>query len=172
MMRPTDSTGTATTNDTQLGERVRAIPTIGFNVEELTYRNLDLTVWDVGGQSKIRALWRHYYPGTDALIYVVDSADIDRLNIAGMELHQLMKEDALGNVPVLVFANKQDLPHAANVQEVAEGLGLQKHDAGARRQPTFPWYVQSCSAVLNDGLVEGLDWLAREIVAVRQDAEK
>jgi GTPase SAR1 family protein len=66
MMRPTDSTGTATTNDTQLGERVRAIPTIGFNVEELTYRNLDLTVWDVGGQSKIRALWRHYYPGTDA----------------------------------------------------------------------------------------------------------
>ncbi len=48
---------------------------LGFNVESVEYKNLKFTVWDVGGQDKIRQLWRHYYNNTHALIYVVDSAD-------------------------------------------------------------------------------------------------
>jgi small GTP-binding protein len=148
-----------------LGERIQAIPTIGFNVEELTYRNLQLTVWDVGGQSKIRALWKHYYAGTDALIYVVDSTDTDRLNEAGSELQHLMRDDALGDVPVLVFANKQDLPNAATIQMVGDRLGLSSGEKTNNNSGRlFRWYVQSCSATRNEGLYEGLDWLAREVV--------
>lgn len=39
------------------------IPTVGFNVETVTYKNVKFNVWDVGGQDKIRPLWRHYYTG-------------------------------------------------------------------------------------------------------------
>ena len=51
----------------KLGEVVTPIPTIGFNVEEVTYKNISFHVWDVGGQDKIRQLWRHYYTNTRVL---------------------------------------------------------------------------------------------------------
>jgi len=70
----------------KLGEVVTTIPTIGFNVETVEYKNLSFTVWDVGGQDKIRPLWRHYYQGTNGLIYVVDSNDRDRSEDARLEL--------------------------------------------------------------------------------------
>ena len=38
----------------KLGEVVTTIPTIGFNVEQVDYKNISFTVWDVGGQDKIR----------------------------------------------------------------------------------------------------------------------
>merc|ERR1712099_228399 len=66
----------------KLNEVVTTIPTIGFNVETVEYKNLRFTVWDVGGQDKIRPLWRHYYQGTNGLIYVVDSNDRDRVENA------------------------------------------------------------------------------------------
>ena len=59
----------------KLGEAVTTIPTIGFNVETVEYKNISFTVWDVGGQDKIRPLWRHYYQNTQGLIFVVDSND-------------------------------------------------------------------------------------------------
>merc|ERR1719329_2012263 len=62
----------------KLGEVVTTIPTIGFNVETVEYKNISFTMWDVGGQDRIRPLWRRYYQGTNGLIYVVDSNDRDR----------------------------------------------------------------------------------------------
>merc|ERR1712100_372560 len=55
----------------KLGEIVTTIPTIGFNVETVEYKKINFTVWDVGGQDKIRPLWRHYYQNTQGLILVV-----------------------------------------------------------------------------------------------------
>ena len=66
----------------KLGEIVTTIPTIGFDVETVDYKNVSFTVWDVGGQDKIRPLWRHYYQGTQGLIFVVDSNDKDRIGEA------------------------------------------------------------------------------------------
>ena len=66
----------------KLGEVVTTIPTIGFNVETVEYKNISFTVWDVGGQDKIRPLWRHYYQNTQGLIFVVDSNDRDRIDDA------------------------------------------------------------------------------------------
>merc|ERR1712096_58058 len=92
----------------QLGEVVTTVPTIGFNCETVEYRNVKFTVWDIGGQEKIRRLWRYYFQGTQGLIWVLDSSDRDRM------------EDA----KLVVFANKQDLPHALKPDEVASKLGL------------------------------------------------
>uniref|UniRef100_A0A7S0ZUW7 ADP-ribosylation factor n=1 Tax=Noctiluca scintillans TaxID=2966 RepID=A0A7S0ZUW7_NOCSC len=140
----------------KLGEVVTTIPTIGFNVETVEYKNLSFTVWDVGGQDKIRPLWRHYYQGTNGLIYVVDSNDRDRVEDAKEELNKMMNEDEMRDAVVLVFANKQDLPNAMTAAEVTEKLGLQNL---RHRQ----WFIQSACATTGDGLYEGLDWLSRTL---------
>jgi small GTP-binding protein len=89
------------------GEAVTTIPTIGFNTEEFQYKNVKFSMWDVGGQERIRALWKYYYQGCQAIIFMVDSCDHDRLEEARDQLHQMLSEDLLRNVSVLVLANKQ-----------------------------------------------------------------
>merc|ERR1712186_21963 len=79
----------------KLGEVVTTIPTVGFNVETVEYKNINFTVWDVGGQDKIRKLWRYYYQGTQGLIFVVDSNDRDRVQDAREELTKILNDDEL-----------------------------------------------------------------------------
>lgn len=93
----------------KLGEVVSSVPTIGFNVETVEFQKVKFTVWDVGGQDKIRQLWKHYYQNTQALIYVVDSSDKERINIARDELQKMLSEDELKDAVLLVLANKQDM---------------------------------------------------------------
>ncbi|KAK7309695.1 hypothetical protein RJT34_06632 [Clitoria ternatea] len=140
----------------KLGEIVTTIPTIGFNVETVEYKNISFTVWDVGGQDKIRPLWRHYFQNTQGLIFVVDSNDRDRVVEARDELHRMLNEDELRDAVLLVFANKQDLPNAMNAAEITDKLGL--HSLRQRH-----WYIQSTCATSGEGLYEGLDWLSNNI---------
>ncbi|KHJ88298.1 ADP-ribosylation factor family protein [Oesophagostomum dentatum] len=91
----------------QVGEVVTTIPTIGFNVEQVEYKNLKFQVWDLGGQTSIRPYWRCYYANTDAIIYVVDSADRDRVGISRQELVAMLQEDELQGAVLAVLANKQ-----------------------------------------------------------------
>lgn len=88
---------------------VTTIPTVGFNVESVTYKNVKFNVWDVGGQDKIRPLWRHYYSGTQGLIFVVDSSDTARMEEARSELHKIINDREMKDALLLVFANKQDI---------------------------------------------------------------
>jgi ADP-ribosylation factor protein 1 len=141
----------------KLGEVVTTIPTIGFNVETVEYKNISFTVWDVGGQDKIRLLWRHYYQNTQGLIFVVDSNDRDRIDDAREELHKMLSEEELREAVLLVFANKQDLPGAMTTPEVTDKLGL--HTLRGRT-----WYIQATCATTGDGLYEGLDWLSKNVV--------
>merc|ERR1711879_815528 len=134
----------------KLGEVVTTIPTIGFNVETVEYKNIKFTVWDMGGQDKIRKLWRYYYQNTQGLIFVIDSNDHGRIEDAREELTKIVSEDEMRDAVVLVFANKQDLPTAMTGAEVSEKLGLQNM---CHRQ----WFIQSTCATTGDGLYEGLD---------------
>lgn len=144
----------------KLGEVVTTIPTIGFNVETLEYKNHRFEVWDVGGQDKIRPLWRHYFQNTNTVIFVVDSSDRDRIEEARDELAKILSEEALRDAILLVFANKQDLPNAMTVTEVTEKLGLE--NVSARH-----WFVQSACATTGDGLYGGLDWVSRTLTSTR-----
>ncbi|TKC42239.1 hypothetical protein EI555_003906 [Monodon monoceros] len=108
----------------KLGQSVTTIPTVGFNVETVTYKNVKFNVWDVGGQDKIRPLWRHYYTGTQGLIFVVDCADRDRIDEARQELHRIINDREMRDAIILIFANKQDLPDAMKPHEIQEKLGL------------------------------------------------
>lgn len=107
----------------KLGEIVSSVPTIGFNVETLEFKNIKFTVWDVGGQDKIRLLWKHYYQNTQGLIFVVDSLDTERIDIAKEELHRMLSQEEMAQAAVLVFANKQDQA-TMTIPEITNRLAL------------------------------------------------
>lgn len=139
----------------KVGEVVTSVPTIGFNVESVEYRNISFTVWDVGGQNKLRSLWRHYYQGTSGLIFVVDSNDDSRLDEARKELHSILENADMQESVVLVLANKQDLPNAVSAADMCDKLQL--------RTLKNEWFIQPCTAITSEGLFEGIDWLSRTL---------
>jgi ADP-ribosylation factor protein 1 len=154
----------------KLGDVINTIPTIGFNVETVEYKNIEFTVWDIGGQHLIRPLWRHYYKGSEAVIFVVDSNDRDRIDDNGSnsnddnvrdQLHSMLADEELNGAALLVFANKQDLPNAMSVDEITQRLQLNK----LRNRE---WYIQSSCARSGDGLYEGLDWLSHTLKKMKK----
>jgi len=140
----------------KLNQSVTTIPTVGFNVETVTYKNVKFNVWDVGGQDKIRPLWRHYYTGTQGLIFVVDSNDRERIDEAKQELHRIINDREMRDALLLVFANKQDLPQAMSPAEITDKLAL-------HRLRDRNWFVQPSCATTGDGLLEGLTWLNQNV---------
>eukprot|EP01084_Bolivina_argentea_P305905 528500_1 len=159
----------------KLGEPADKIPTIGFSYETLELKSIGLNiplVFDVGGQHKIRHLWREFFQNADALIFVIDSNDRKRLRncdetysetnyntyveyTSYNEFHYLLSEDLLKDVIVLIFANKQDLPNAMNINEIAEKMELHK----VKQQ----WFIHSSCACTGDGLYEGIEWLMSKL---------
>jgi len=169
-----DNSGKTTILKAMADEDVQSImPTQGFNIKSLVSRiilpflsiwacfapcvwqtqdGFKLNVWDIGGQREIRPYWKNYYENTDGIVYVVDSADDMRLKECADELVALMAEELLQKVPVLVYANKQDLETACDAEEVTATLQL---DNIKERQ----WTIQACSAMTKEGLSDGMEWL-------------
>ena len=113
-------------------------------------------MWDLGGQKSIRSYWRNYYDGTEALIYVIDSADRARVEETGLELFSLLEQDKLANIPLLIFSNKMDLMTAMTAAEVTDALNLMS----VRDRS---WHLEACCAKTGMGLQEGLDWLTNKL---------
>ncbi|KAI6214459.1 hypothetical protein M3Y94_00270800 [Aphelenchoides besseyi] len=137
----------------KLGQSIKSIPTVGFNVETVQYKNMKLDIWDVGDNTKIRPLWRHYYHASQALIFVVDAADRERIDEARTELHRIINDREMRDAILLVYGNKQDVSNAMKPQELQDKLGL-------TRLRDRNWYVQPSCAMSGEGLQEGLTWLA------------
>ena len=139
----------------KLNETVSTNPTIGFNIETVTpVKNVTFTVWDVGGQDKIRGTWKKYLDNTGGLVYVVDSADTLQIKKCKEELQWILDADNMKDVPVVIFANKQDLPGALPPSEVANELDMHKMH---NRQ----WHVQGTCGLNGNGIDEGMHKLAR-----------
>ncbi|KAI6226499.1 ADP-ribosylation factor-like protein 3 [Aphelenchoides fujianensis] len=132
-------------------------PTQGFNIKSVVAEDIKLNVWDIGGQRKIRPYWKNYFDNTDVLIYVIDSTDKKRFDETALELSELLEEEKLKNVPVLVFANKQDLFNAAPASEIADGMQL----LSLSRDRI--WQIQACSALTGEGIKEGMEWISKNI---------
>jgi ADP-ribosylation factor 6 len=143
----------------KLNQDVTTIPTVGFNVETVTYKNVKFNVWDVGGQDKIRPLWRHYFSGTQGLIFVIDSNDRARIDEARQELHRIILDREMKEALLLVFANKQDIPGAMTPTEVTEKLRL-----GQLKERM--WYVVPSCATTGEGLFEGL--VSYDVMKIQQ----
>ncbi|XP_054765442.1 ADP-ribosylation factor-like protein 3 [Lytechinus pictus] len=133
-------------------------PTEGFNIKSVASGGVNLNVWDIGGQRKLRPYWKNYFQNTDVLIYVVDSADHGRFEETSFQLSDLLEEDGLQGVPLLVYANKQDLLGAASPAEISDSKNL---DLQRIRQRA--WQIQSCSAVTGEGLSKGMEWVMKNM---------
>ena len=109
-----------------------------------TQDGFKLNVWDIGGQKAIRPYWKNYYDNTDGLVFVVDSSDEERLNECIEELNSLLVEEGLVKVPLLVYANKQDLQFALEAEEILSQLKLSEIE-------NRTWNIQACSALTKEG---------------------
>ncbi|KAG0313961.1 hypothetical protein BGZ99_008455 [Dissophora globulifera] len=157
----------------KVGEIVTTIPTPGFSLETVEYRNLVFNAWDVGGQNKDRSLWSHYLQGTQGVIFVVDSNDEARISEAHDELSRLFNEDELRETYILVIANKQDLPNAMSVADITDRLQLQSRkprswdfgdQLGLPYDKVRPWRIQACCATTGQGLDEGMEWFTKVVL--------
>lgn len=158
-----DSAGkTALLYRLKLQEFVEPTPTKGFNMERLKLSGCNYQVWDVGGQEKLRPLWKSYTRRTDGLVFVVDAADPERLEEARLELHRVARSQDTQGVPILVLANKQDLPGAMTAIQVDKALSLRE------LSPSTQHHTQGCSAVDGGGLQLGLDVLHQMILRKRR----
>lgn len=131
-------------------------PTQGFNIKTVQSGGFRLNVWDIGGQRKIRPYWKNYFENTDVLIYVIDSSDKKRFEETGEELQELLDEEKLSGIPLLVFANKQDLMTAAAASDIADGLNL--HSLRDRK-----WQINPCSAMTGEGIEPGINWMLKNL---------
>ena len=134
---------------------VATISTLGFNVETINRNDININIWDVGGADRIRSLWRHYYENVNAIIFVVDSTNVNRLVEAKTELHKILENDQLMGVPFLILANKSDKPNSLSVQELFGRLELNKIT-------DRKWLIQKSSALTDEGLNEGLDFISKQ----------
>ncbi|XP_045214357.1 ADP-ribosylation factor-like protein 4C [Mercenaria mercenaria] len=146
-------------------------PTVGFNCEKInvdngTAKGSVFTIWDVGGQDKTRPLWKSYTRKADGIIYVVDSTDKERLEEAKIELTKLLRCPETLGLPVVVLANKQDLPRSMDSGEVEKLLSLHELPPGQL------WHVEPTCAVTGEGLDEAVEKMCELIIKKKKAKRK
>ena len=140
----------------KLKETIETNPTIGFNVESVSpKKGVTFTVWDVGGQYKLRPLWKYYFMESRGLFYIIDSCDRIRINEAAEEFHKVIHDENMCNVPVVIIANKQDLPNAISCEELVIKMGLNKINN--------KWHIQGACAVTGEGIFEAMQKMAQMV---------
>ena len=149
-----DNAGKTTILKAFKGETAKNLPpTKGFNFQKFEYKRTFFTLWDLGGQKSIRKYWEDYYQKeNDCIIYVIDSSESYRLEETEKELYSILQQPELSGVPLVIYANKQDLNLALNADEILEQLDL---DNITDRN----WTIITCRALTKQGLSSGLDWL-------------
>ncbi|XP_072266491.1 ADP-ribosylation factor-like protein 14 [Pyxicephalus adspersus] len=146
-------------------EPFSTIPTVGFNVEMIqTEKHLQLTIWDVGGQEKLRSLWCYYFENTDGLVYVVDSTNKETIDESKKEFQRILQNELIKNVPVVLLANKQDIPGALNADEITRKFNMKKYCSDR------DWYVQPCCAISGQGLAEGFSKVSEFVKKSKDEA--
>ncbi|KAN0052798.1 hypothetical protein ACTA71_006905 [Dictyostelium dimigraforme] len=153
-----------------LDENPLYIPTIGFGVESIQFKNYDILVWDCDINNKaFLTLIRHYYIDTRVVIFFVDSTSNENQLKETRELIDMvyLNEKQLENSLLLVFANKQDLPNALNITNLIDILGLHRIDFQNQNEnqdnKKRKWIIQPCSVKRGDGINEGFNWIEKNL---------
>ncbi len=150
-------------NRMRFDEVMATAPTIGVNTEDIQVRNVNIKVFDLAGQEKMRNVWKYYYSSIEGVIFVLDSTRVDRIHEARDELLNLLANEEAKYIPCLIFANKQDLPKAVTSAEMVEMLGIADY---VNKKPVSIVRVQEASALQDQGLLEGFEWMVDKIISM------
>ena len=131
-------------------------PDSGLNAKSIQCGTIKLNVYDLGGQKAIREYWKYYYDQVDALIYVVDSSDEERIGECNESFKSILKDEKLTNVPVLAYGNKADLTNCLGPDEIIEKLEM--NDITGR-----DWSLYACSALTGEGVKDGIKWILERL---------
>ena len=143
----------------KLNEKVLTLPTIGFNVETIKNENWEknMTIWDIGGDEKIRAFWHIYLENLNGLIWVYDISNKNILEESKKELINLLNaQEIKESIPLLIYANKSDLNNSGNnIEDFTNGIEeyLNKR----------PYYIQLSNQDDIESYKIGLEWLYNNI---------
>jgi len=139
-------------SDGKLAAEKDTIPTIGLNTKKVTKGSVTIKLWDIGGQPRFRPMWERYCRGVNSIVYVVDASDPSSFATSRDCLLDLIGKQALEGIPLLVLANKNDVPGAADEKVVAAALGL-----GSIQDREVTCYSISAKKVVN--IDATLQWL-------------
>ncbi|KAF8728888.1 hypothetical protein HU200_018183 [Digitaria exilis] len=134
----------------------RVVPTVGLNIGRIEDANAKLVFWDLGGQVGLRTIWEKYYEEAHAIIYVIDAATASSFEDAKSALEKVIRHEHLRGAPLLIVANKQDLPGVINDEELAKFLHLKELDER-------PYMFQAVSAYDGRGIKSAIDWLMEQM---------
>ncbi|CCC69222.1 hypothetical protein NCAS_0C02320 [Naumovozyma castellii] len=131
-------------------------PTVGQNVATISVENNKklLKFWDVGGQENLRSMWSEYYSQCHGIIFVVDSTDRSRIDECSKTLGKIVMDDEVEGVPILMLANKQDMPERMEVQDIKEIFNQIAEHLSARDSRVLP-----VSALTGEGVKDAIDWM-------------
>ncbi|XP_021943279.1 ADP-ribosylation factor-related protein 1 [Folsomia candida] len=136
------------------GDPKRVTATVGLNVGKIDTAGITIQFWDLGGQTELQSLWDKYYEECHGIIYVIDSYDRERIEESKEAFDKMVRNELLSKVPLLVLANKQDLPECMGVREVKPIFNQSAHLIGSRDCMVMP-----VSALTGEGISEGINWL-------------
>jgi len=155
-----DSAGKTTMlNYLRFDKNIETLPTIGVNVEVLRRENVNMSIFDLGGQLHFRSLWGTLMKGSSAIIFVIDSSDRDRIDEAKNELWKVLLDPLYPDAPLLIVANKQDREKAMDIQELIEACGLNIPEKMSNRS----WHIQPTVAITGQGIEEAIRWIVMEL---------
>jgi len=161
---------------------LKTVPTVGQNVSTISFPDVYLKIWDVGGQHSLRGLWQSYYASCHAIIFVIDSSDVGDADLSKLaqgvgnsledtgrlEECRMVLEDVLQNadaegVPLLVLANKQDREDCVEVVRIKEGF-VRKVFEGEKGASLRDSRVLPCSALTGTGVEEAVEWVRSRVL--------
>ncbi|CAL6088802.1 ADP-ribosylation_factor 1 [Hexamita inflata] len=148
----------------KLGELITTIPTIGLNIEQVKIKNISLNIWDVGGQERMRPLWRHYLSSihNNVLFFVINSAERDQRVIYETKnqlLNLLENQLKFHSIPILIIFNKTDLNNSLTNEEIEEEYDFKIGESELKIHSVHKIKVMRTSALNSDCLPEIMDWV-------------
>lgn len=155
-----DSAGKTTMlNYLRFERSIETLPTIGVNVEVLQRENVNLSIFDLGGQMHFRNLWGTLMRGASAIIFVIDSADRERIEETKNELWNVLLDPQFPDAPLLVVANKQDIEGCMRLDEIIRACKLDNLE----QMGTRSWHIQPTVATTGQGVEEAIQWIVIEL---------